>query len=228
MTHAPLPRFLAIGAAFALLSLSHEASAKPPTSWDGLTQVRAKNVDLLYLKPGADFRQYKSIVLDPTEVAFKKDWHKDINRSRRGAGRYSEADVRRAIDEAQGKLRSTFEKRFQETGFQLVPAPAEDALRVFVGVANVDVTAPEIKTHGISRSYAEQAGYATLVVEVRDSLSGELLGRAVDHGAAGDNLAMLRTSSSNWADFEHLFDEWARISSKGFQKLIASPPQPAQ
>jgi hypothetical protein len=228
VTHAPLIRFFAVGAAFAALSLGDAASAKPPTNWDGLAQVKAKNVDLLYLRPGADFSQYKAIVLDPTEVAFKKDWHKDINRSRRGAARYSEADVRRAIDAAQDKLRNTFEKRFQETGFQVVPGPAENALRVFVGVANVDVTAPEIKSHGISRSYAEQAGHATLVVEVRDSLTGELLGRAVDHGAAGDSLAMLRTSSTNWADFEHLFDEWARISAKGFQKLIASPPQPAQ
>lgn len=225
MIHAPLIRFIAAGAAFAAFLPGPAASAKPPTNWDGLTQIRAKNVDLLYLRPGADFRQYKAIVLDPTEVAFKKDWQKDINRSRRGAARYSEADVRRAIDEAQVKLRNTFEKRFQETGFQLVTAPAENALRVFVGVANVNVTAPEIKSHGINRVYSDQAGSATLVVEVRDSLSGELLGRAVDHGAAGDHLVALRTTTSNWADFEHLFNEWARISAKGFQKLVTSPPQ---
>ena len=214
--------FLSAVAAFCF---DQPASAKPPTNWDGLAQVKAKNVDLLYLRPGANFKGYKAIVLDPTEVAFKKDWHKDMNRSRRGAGRYSEADVRRTIDEAQGKLRSIFEKRFREMGFDIVPSPAENAMRVFVGVANVDVTAPEVKSHGINRTYAEQAGQATLVVEVRDSLSGELLGRAVDHAVAGDSIATLRTSTSNWADFEHLFNQWARISANGFQKLIASAPQ---
>jgi hypothetical protein len=106
----------------------------------------------------------------------------------------------------------------------LVSAPAEDALKVFVGVANVDVAAPEMRSMGPNRVYSDQAGQATLVIEARDSLSGELLGRAVDHGFAGDNLMTWRTSASNWADFGHLFDGWARISAKGLQKLIASPP----
>jgi hypothetical protein len=214
--------------ASAAFCIGQAAVAKPPTSWDGLTQVQAKNVDLLYLRPGTDFSQYKDIVLAPTEVSFKKNWHKEINRGRRGIPQYSEADVRRVIDEAQGTLQNIFAKRFEETGFHIVSAPAENALRVLVGVANVNVTSPEMRSFGPNRVYSEQAGFATLVIEVRDSLSGELLGRAVDHGAAGDDFMTLRTSASNRADFEHLFDEWARISAKGFQKLIASPPQPAR
>lgn len=163
-------------------------------------------------------------MLDPTEVAFRKNWAKEINQSRRGVSRISDADVRRAIGEAQGKLKSIFEKRFSETGLRLVSAPEEKALRVFVGVANVDVTAPEINAAGRNRSYSEGGGQATLVIEVKDSLSGELLGRAVEHGQAGDHLVSMRTSASNWVDFEALFDEWARISAKGFQQLMTAPP----
>jgi uncharacterized protein DUF3313 len=199
------------------------AAKSPPPNWDGLTKVAAKSIDLLYLRPGADFRQYKAIILEPTEVSFRKNWAKDLNRSRPGLNRVSDTDVRQAIDKAQDRLKSTFEKKFQEAGFQLVSAPAEDALKVFVGVANVDVTAPEMRSFGPNRVVANQAGQATLVVEARDSLSGELLGRAVDHGLAGDSLMTWRTSTSNWADFEHLFDGWARISAKGLQKLMASP-----
>lgn len=206
------------------IAAAQPASASPPANWDGLVQVRAKNVDLLYLRPGSDFRSYKAIILDPTEIAFDKNWKKDMNRSRPGLSRISDADVRGAIDEAQGKLRAIFEKRFSETGFPIVSAPAENALRVFVGVANVQVDAPDVTSAGRSRVYSRQAGRATLVIEVRDSLSGELLGRAVDHGVAGDNLMSWRTSTSNWADFEQMFDEWARISAKGFQRLLASPP----
>lgn len=214
-------------AAFAALGLSEPSFASPPANWDGLVQVPATKVDYLYLRPGADFRQYNAILLDPTEVAFRKNWQREVNRSR-GISRISDAEVRRTIDEAQAKLRSIFEKRFRESGFQVVSAPAETALRVFVGIANLEVTAPDMRSPGISRVYAQQAGQATLVIEVRDSLSGELLGRAVDHGNAGDHLVTMRTSSSNWADFEDLFDEWARISTKGFQKLITSSPVAAQ
>jgi hypothetical protein len=206
------------------LAGSQIAAAKPPASWDGLVQVQAKRVDLLYLRPGADFSRYRAIVLDPTEVAFRKGWQKELNQSRRGVARVTDADVRRAIDEAQGKLSASFEKSFRKAGFQIVSAPAEDALRVFVGVANVDVAAPEINAPGRSRVYSQEAGRATLVIEARDSLSGELLGRAVEHGTVGDHLMTLRSSASNWADFESLFDEWATLSAKGLQALIAQQP----
>jgi hypothetical protein len=216
-------------AASALIAFSNgPAGAKPPTNWDGLVQVPAKSVDYLYLRPGADFRQYTSLILDPTQVAFRKNWQKDINRDRRGSPQISDSDVRQAIDEAQGKLGSAFGKRFGETGFPIVTAPAANALRVFVGIANVDVTSPDLNSSTRGRVYSEQAGYATLVVEVRDSLTGELLGRAVDHGVAGDHLVTWRNSTTNWADFDHLFDQWAMISAKGFRKLIASSPQPGQ
>lgn len=197
--------------------------AKAPANWDGLAKVPAKNVDYLYLRPGAEFRQYKAIILEPTQVAFKKNWQRDMNRSRSGLSKVSDSKLRKAIDELQEKVRSTFEKRFRETGFQIVTAPAENALKVTVGIVNVDVSAPELNS-ATSRTFAEQAGYGTLVIEVRDSVSGELLGRAVDHGTAGDHFVMIRNSVNNWADFEQLFDDWATISAKGFRKLVASSP----
>ncbi|HYX47505.1 MAG TPA: DUF3313 family protein, partial [Sphingomicrobium sp.] len=199
----------------------------PPANWDGLAQVPAKNVDYLYLRPGADFRQYKAIILEPTQVAFRKNWQRDMNRSRSGLSKVSDSQLRSAIDQSQEKVRSTFEKRFRETGFQIVTQPADNALKVFVGIANVDVSAPEMNS-ARSRTYAEQAGYGTLVIEVRDSVSGELLGRAVDHGTAGDHFVMMRNSVNNWADFERLFDDWAMISAKGFRKLVESSPGTAR
>lgn len=221
-------RLLSIYAVALLAGLpTAEASAKAPTNWDGLAKVPAKNVDYLYLRPGADFRQYNAIMLEPTQVAFKKNWQRDMNRSRSGLSKVSDSQLRKAIDESQEKVRQTFEKRFRETGFQMVSTPSENALKVAVGIANVDVSAPEIRS-GRSKTFSEQAGYGTLVIEVRDSVSGELLGRAVDHGTAGDHFVMMRDSVNNWADFEQLFDDWARISAKGFRKLVASSPSAAQ
>ena len=141
--------------------------AKAPANWDGLAKVPAKNVDYLYLRPGAEFRQYKAIILEPTQVAFKKNWQRDMNRSRSGLSKVSDSKLRKAIDESQEKVRSTFEKRFRETGFQIVTAPAENALKVTVGIVNVDVSAPELNS-ATSRTFAEQAGYGTLVIEVRE------------------------------------------------------------
>src|SRR5436190_362149 len=79
------------------------------------------------------------------------------------------------------KATDIFTKAFNEGGYPVVAAPGPDVLRVRVAVMNITVTAPEAQTAGRSRSYAEEAGYATLVVEVRDSVTGAILGRAVDN-----------------------------------------------
>lgn len=219
-----MPRLRLIHLLLLALCVSVPVSGKPPVNWDGLVQVPSKRADYLYLRPGADFRQYDAILLEPVEVAFQKNWQKEMNRSRSGRSKVSNADVRRTIERAQDKLGAIFEKRFRATGLQIATAPAENVMSVFVAVGNVAVTAPEIRSTGRAHTFAREAGSGVLVIEVRDSLSGELLGRAVDHDYAGDNMVLLRNSGSNWADFEQMFDDWAKISANGFQRLIAAPP----
>src|SRR5207244_2107883 len=75
------------------------AKPKAPDTWDNLVRVSSKKLDLVYLQPGADFRGYSKVIIDPTEVAFRKDWARDYNRDIRGVSRrVSEKDVRTAID----------------------------------------------------------------------------------------------------------------------------------
>ncbi len=57
-----------------------------PDNWDGLVRVKPKRMDAAYVAPGADFRAYTKVMLDPAEVAFKKDWH--ARRQRRVGGTY--------------------------------------------------------------------------------------------------------------------------------------------
>ena len=53
-----MKRLALVMAAVATVSIvtGPAAVAKPPTNWDGLTQVKSKRLDLVYLQPGADFR----------------------------------------------------------------------------------------------------------------------------------------------------------------------------
>src|SRR4051794_19727407 len=51
-------------------------------NWDGLVKVKSKRLELVYLAPGADFRGYTKVMIDPTEVAFRKNWQRDQNNSR--------------------------------------------------------------------------------------------------------------------------------------------------
>jgi hypothetical protein len=97
-------------------------------------------------------------------------------------------------------------------------------LRVTTGILNISVNAPDTMTAGITRTYSDEAGHATLVVEVRDSVTGALLGRAVDQQIAGDYTTGWRTAMTNRSDFRQIAEQWARESVKGMAELKARSP----
>ena len=74
-------RLAAACAALLLTSAAAPAlAADAPAAWDGLVKVDSKKLDAVYLAPGADFRPYTKVILDPTEVAFQKNYKRDMNR----------------------------------------------------------------------------------------------------------------------------------------------------
>jgi hypothetical protein len=80
-------------------------------------------------------------------------------------------------------------------------------------------------TAGRSSTYSGEAGQATLVIEARDSVSGALLGRAVDTQVAGDSSIFInRTRVSNRADFRALAKNWAKNTVRGLQELKERSP----
>lgn len=201
------------------------ADAKAPATWDGLVQVNSKRLDLVYLQPGADFRGYTKVLIEPTEVAFQKDWQRDYNRDTRSlSGRVSDSDMRRAITEGVKAAHDIFAEAWTKGGYSVVAAPGPDVLRVRTGVVNIWLNAPDTQTAGRSYTFSEEAGRATLFVEARDSLTGALLGRAVDQAIVGDSMSLWRTSVSNRADFREQVERWADISVRGMAELKSLSP----
>jgi hypothetical protein len=208
------------------VTISTDALAEPPPKeWDGLVRVQSQRMNYLYLRRGADFRSYTKVILEPTEVAFRKDWIKEHNRSQRSVSRrISNSDVQRAITEGIKASSDIFSKAWQAGGYTLATAPGSDVLRVKTGILNIDVSAPDQMGAGRAHTFANEAGRATLVVEVRDSLTGTLLGRAVDQQIAGDFTAGARNSVTNRSDFRALAEQWATDSVKGMAELKARSP----
>jgi hypothetical protein len=215
-------RFTMLATAVAVFGAANAALAAPPENWDGLVRTKSTRMQHVYLLPDANFSRYTKVMLDPTEIAFKKNWARDYNsRTTRGlSNRVTTADVERMVDEGGKAATAIFAESFTAGGFPIVTAPGDDVLRVRTAVINVTVTAPDKMTSGRSRTYAGEAGAATLVVEARDSVSGALLARVVDPQVAGDSAIMMsRTSMLNRSDFRSLAQRWAKTTVAGLQQL---------
>lgn len=200
------------------------AGAPAGTTYDNLVQVPNRKFDLVYLAPGADFRGFTKVMLDPTEVAFERNFQRDFNRSTVGLGsRLQDSDIQRMTDQAREGFERVFREAYERAGYQVVTEPGPGVLRVRTAVLDLFVTAPDTRSPGRSRTFSQTAGRATLVLEVRDSVSGAILGRAIDRRIVGD-MRGLRNSVTNRADFERTFRNWATRSAEGLSVLRAQSP----
>jgi len=210
--------FTSAGAAFA---------ADTPESWDGLVEVKPKRMDAAFLLPGADFRPYTKVMIDPTQVAFQKDWLRRMNDNRDLSRHVSQQDAEKILAAARTGFDEVFAEEFGKSSYGVVTAPGPDVLRVSTAVANLYINAPDVDGPGRSTSFTTEAGEATLFVEVRDSQSGALLGRVIDRrdtqGTAGP---MQANRATNTAEFRALFRNWAGITIKGLDELKAHSPVP--
>jgi hypothetical protein len=215
-------------AALALVgSLGSALAADVPESWDGLVQVKPKRMDAAYLLPGADFRSYTKVMIDPTAVAFQKDWQKRINDNRRPSDRVDDEQAQKILAAARANFDDVFVEEFTEAGYTIVKEPAPDVLRLSTAVVNLYVNAPDTMTSARSYSFTTEAGEATLILEVRDSLTNALMGRAIDRRETQGGTGMQRsTSVTNQAEFRALFRKWASIAVKGLEELKAHSPVP--
>jgi hypothetical protein len=200
-------------------------AAKPPAEWDGLVRVKAKTFELVYLRPGADFRAYKRVMLDPTEIAFEKNWKRNFNSDQASfSNQVSDKDIQRMAEQGRKGAGEILQKAFEAGGYPVVTEAAADVLRVRTALVDITVSAPDLNSPGITRTYTRDAGGATLVVEARDSMTGALLGRAVDSRTVDDFTMEWRTRASNTADFSRQVETWAKNSVKGLDELKALSP----
>jgi hypothetical protein len=200
--------------------------ARAQNTWDNLVQTPSRRFNQVFLAPGADFRPYTKVMLDPTEVAFQRNFVRNFNSSGRGLSRrISDADAERMLADMQMSFAQVFTRALTDGGYKVVTEPGPDVLRLRTAVINLSVNAPERPSAGRRRTFAPQAGQATLVLEARDSVTGAILGRAVDPRVVGDmgGMVTLRSGVSNRADFERQFRTWAQDAIRGFEALKATP-----
>lgn len=191
---------------------------------DGLTRVDKTKADLLYVRAGVSFAGYKKVVLLEPAVAFKKNWQANSNSTIEPTGHpVSDEGMAKMIATGKKMLTDEFSHRLTKAGYTLVNEPGPDVLAIKSAILELDVYAPDPDSQlGLFKKvYTEYAGEATLVIELYDSVTGQILARAYDQTAGEyDSFARstARTHQTNLRDADYVINDWGRKLVKGLER----------
>lgn len=212
------PVYVLTIACFTLLTGTVIAKEQPPQEWDGLQRVKLKGMDAAYVRPGADFKVYSKIMIDPIQVAFNKNWDKKSTV-------YDRKLSSEQLDNIKQKLGKLAEETFADVfskdgGMQVVTAPGPDVLRFSSAIVDLWPRAVDTQEPGRNYTFTTSAGSAVLYAELRDSETNQLIGRVVDGREARNSGTMRWTNSvENTAEARAMVSDWARILRKRYEAL---------
>ena len=159
--------------------IAYDSSGNAPATADGLYRVRNTRVGAAFVKPGASFADYDGVVIDPVSVSYMRDPRRSIAEKReRGCFTLDEDSLER--------LKRIFQQSFERElarsqAFEVVSEAGPSALRVSGHIVDLVVAVPPWR--GGELDFVLEAGKMTLILDVRDSQTGEPLARVADRRA---------------------------------------------
>lgn len=193
-----------------MLPLIAFAGEAPNISFDGLVPVEDASVAMAYIDPEADFSVFTRVMILEPYVAFRSNWRRDQNRSR--SRNIRERDMERIKADVASLFREVFTQNLQaDNGFEIVDEADYDVLLLRPAIIDLDITAPDVAAAGRSRTFTASSGAATLYIELFDSVSGQIIGRAADRQAsrsAGGTMTW-NNRVMNRAEGRRMFSGWA-------------------
>jgi hypothetical protein len=191
----------------------------PVDEWDGLVRKTGTRLDAVFVRPDAEIVGYRSVMIDPVAVSFARNW--DPNRGGRSQlGRLDAGDMAAIQTGVADLFRETFRAELERGGYQLVDVAGPDTLRVSAAIVDLYVNAPDTMSAGRSRTYTANTGRMTLVAELRDSMTGELLARAVDaRSGRSSGTWQVTNRVTNTADARRAMTVWATALRQALDEM---------
>jgi len=201
------------------------ADTPPQVSKDGLQlKIHTKN-EVVYVKPGATFNQYKRVMILDCYVAMQKGWQQDYN-SNEGADldrQVTDSDVQRIESTLAAEFKKVFTTELQKGGYQVTTTPAPDVLLLRPAIINVRVTAPDLMTAGMDMNVITSAGSGTFYLELW-APPHTLLARALDAQADQQPFAQQANSVTNMQAADIILKKWADDLVRHLDSARGKPP----
>ena len=183
-------------------------------NYEGLVTVPARRLDIVQLRPETEFGRYTGVVLRPPELAFRPPDRSELQFP------LTEDQKQRFHD----MVASAFDAEFaQLSKLELVDQPGENVMEMRVRIENITATVPPRRASGSGMQgfVLTAVGDVTLVLELHDSRTGQLLARGVDFKAVqGTAMMMDDEMVTRWSDVERLCSRWASLARTGLETLI--------
>lgn len=195
---------------------------------DGLVRVENKAVDAVYRRPEARMSEYSKLLLRPIEVQFAKNWAPEKS----GSVLYEmhEPDREKIKRELADAFAEVFKRELEKGGYPLVGETGKDVLEIQAAIVNLYITAPDVsmQTSGRTRVYTSDAGEMTLIMQLHDSVTGQLLARAHDRREGGPDMWQWTNSVTNTSEAKRIIATWATALRKALDAARADGASPAQ
>ena len=196
---------------------------------DGLTRVDNTIMDAVWARTDIDLTSFRKIMLQSAGVEFRAVEGGPLS-GRAGAGsttasarnrnefRLDEATKQLVIDEISAAFRDEISR---SSVFEVVDEPGYDVLLVRGMLLDVVSRVPP-EPSGRSTIFLDRVGDATLVLEVRDSMSNAIFLRAADRRAIGDRAGTATPSNrvTNASEVRRAGRRWAIIIRDGLDALM--------
>jgi len=189
-----------------------QTGAKAEVTAEGLVRVEKSVVDAAWVKPDFDLTPYTKLMIVSGGVAFKKLKPVSTFQARNESEFPVSAEGQEMFKEI---MKEEFTKELSKLKrYQIVDKPGPDVLTLIGAIADVSSNVPpdiESARFGRGGVYLTSVGEATLIIELRDSQSNEILGRAADRRAAESPFAFEVNKVTGWNEVHRLAQAWASL-----------------
>jgi hypothetical protein len=196
------------------------AEAGAEQTHDGLVRVeKAKRFQAVWVKPGADLRGYTKLLILPAELHYKRPPNKgSMARENFALSEKQKARLEQAMREV------SQEEIVAKGGWEFVSEPGPDVLLVHGGLIDLVVNVPPNPAPGRGGTFVASFGEATLVVEIYDSQTKEILARVADRQEAepaGGRMQSVDISAA--PDVKRVLRRWAKRLGEALDDARSAP-----
>lgn len=208
--------------------IEYDSGGGAPATADGLYPVWATRVGAAFVKPGASFAGYDAVVIDPVSVSFRRYPTRSVAARR---VRESFLSSEEALERLKRIFRESFERELARSRpFAVVSEAGPGALQLSGRIE--DLVADASPRHAGEFSFVLDSGEMMLILDVRDSQTGQPLARVADRRAIRPRSASLvggfeSNPANDWSAVRDVFGDWARALRYRLEDLRTRPIPPA-